>query len=198
MNNMIAAQQIILACWVIFMLYWFISATSVKSNQETKGWLAAYWYRILLFIGALFIVNFRFLARVGIPVKTLATLLIPHSMVIDVLAVILVIAGLMIAIAARRTLAGNWSGAVVIKVGHVLVTTGLYRYVRNPIYSGILTMVLGTALSFGTLGAGIGLLIVGVTIWLKLRGEEVILVKHFSEEYMSYKKRTRSLIPFVW
>jgi hypothetical protein len=57
---------------------------------------------------------------------------------------------------------------------------------------------LGTTLAYGTLGACIGFLVIGITIWLKVRGEEVILMKHFSEEYLSYKKRTRSLIPFVW
>ncbi len=180
------------------MLYWFISARSAKPNQETKGWFAGYGYRILLLIGALFILDFRLLAGAGVPVKMLAIPVIPHFPVFNALAVIFAVAGLMIAIAARRTLAGNWSGAVAIKVGHELVTSGLYRYVRNPIYSGILTLVFGTALSFGTLGACIGFLIIGITIWLKVRGEEVILMKHFSEEYLSYKKRTRSLIPFVW
>ena len=195
---MITTGQIILACWVIFMLYWFISANSVKSTQETKGWLAGNWYPILLFIGALFIFDFRFLARFGIPVNSLAIILIPHFEAINILAIIFTIAGLIIAIAARRTLAENWSGAVVIKDGHELVTKGLYRYVRNPIYSGILLMVLGTALSFGTLGACIGFLIMVLTIWFKLHDEETILTKHFSEQYLAYKKNTKTLIPFVW
>jgi protein-S-isoprenylcysteine O-methyltransferase Ste14 len=195
---MITTQQIILACWIIFMLYWFISARSVKPDREAKGWLVGYWYRILLLIGALFIINFRSLAAFGVPVKLLSMLLIPHLLLIRVLAVVFDIAGLITAIAARWTLAGNWSGAVVIKDGHELITRGLYRYVRNPIYTGILLMVLGTTLAYGTLGACIGFLIIGLTIWLKLHNEETILTEHFSEQYKAYKKSTKTLIPFIW
>ncbi len=59
-------------------------------------------------------------------------------------------------------------------------------------------MVLGTALSFGTLSACIDFLIIVLTIWLKLRQEEALLTKHFAEEYLSYKGRTKTLIPFIW
>ena len=111
---MITTQPIILACWVIFMLYWFISARSVKPNRETKGWLSGNWYRILLFIGGLFIINFKFLARFGMPVRLLEASLLAHSTLNDSLAAVFVIAGLVIAIVARRTLAENWSGAVAI------------------------------------------------------------------------------------
>jgi protein-S-isoprenylcysteine O-methyltransferase Ste14 len=160
------------------------------AGRKLVSHITAYW--------ELFIFDFRFLARFGIPVNSLAIILIPHFEAINILAIIFTIAGLIIAIAARRTLAENWSGAVVIKDGHELVTKGLYRYVRNPIYSGILLMVLGTALSFGTLGACIGFLIMVLTIWFKLHDEETILTKHFSEQYLAYKKNTKTLIPFVW
>ncbi len=109
---MITIRQVMVASWIIFVLYWFISAQSVKSTQETRGWLGGNWYPILYLIGALFMINFRFLGRLGIPTKTLAILLVPPTIVINVVIVILLIVGLIIAITARRTLAGNWSNAV--------------------------------------------------------------------------------------
>jgi protein-S-isoprenylcysteine O-methyltransferase Ste14 len=195
---MITIQQVILACWIIFILYWFISARSVKPVQETRGWLGGNWYPILYLIGFLFMINFRFLGRLGIPTNKLATLLLPHTAVLNIVIVILLIAGLMIAIVARRTLARNWSGAVALKEAHELITTGPYQYVRHPIYTGMLLMILGTALSVATLGACIGFFIILVGVLLKLRQEEALLTKHFAQGYLSYKKCTRTLIPFIW
>lgn len=195
---MITTQLVILACWVIFLLYWFISAQSVKPIRETRGPLGGNWYPILIFIGALFMGNFRFLARFGIPVDTLAVLFIPHTIVINVAVVTLLIAGLIVAVLARRTLAENWSGAVALKEDHKLITMGLYHYVRHPIYAGMLLMILGTALFVGTLGAFIGFLIVLLGIWLKLKEEEALLAEHFPDEYSSYKNHTKMLIPFLW
>ena len=195
---MITTQQVTLACWIIFVLYWFISARSVKPIQETRGWLGGNWYPILYLIGFLFMINFRFLGRLGIPTNKLATLLLPDTTVLNSIIVILLIAGLIIAIVARRTLARNWSVAVALKEDHELITTGPYKYVRHPIYTGMLLMILGTALSVATLGACIGFFIILVGVLLKLRQEEALLTKHFAQGYLSYKKRTRTLIPFIW
>jgi protein-S-isoprenylcysteine O-methyltransferase Ste14 len=195
---MITTQQVTLACWIIFVLYWFMSARSVKPIQETRGWLGGNWYPILYLIGFLFMINVRFLGRLGIPTNKLAILLLPHTTVLNIIIVILLIAGLIIAIAARRTLARNWSGAVTLKEDHELITTGPYQYVRHPIYTGMLLMILGTALSVATLGACIGFFIIVVGILLKSRQEEALLTKHFVQGYLSYKKFTRTLIPFIW
>ena len=143
-------------------------------------------------------INFRFLRRFGIPVDSLAVPLIPQTIVINAVVVILMITGLMIAIIARRTLAENWSAAVAVKKDHELITTGPYHYVRHPIYTGTLLMVLGTTLWLGTLSACIGFLIIVLTTWLKLKQEEALLAEHFPDEYSSYKNRTKILIPFLW
>jgi protein-S-isoprenylcysteine O-methyltransferase Ste14 len=195
---MITIRQVVQACWIIFVLYWFISATSVKPIQETRGWLGGNWYPILYLIGFLFMINFRFLGRLGIPTDKLAILLLPHTIVLNIIIVILLIAGLMIAIIARHTLARNWSGAVALKEDHELITAGLYQYVRHPIYTGMLLMILGTALSFATIGACIGFLIILVGILFKLKQEEALLTKHFAQDYLTYKKRTKTLLPFIW
>jgi protein-S-isoprenylcysteine O-methyltransferase Ste14 len=195
---MITIQQFVSTCWLIFILYWFISAWSTKRNQETSGWLGGNWYPFLYLIGILFMVNFRFLARLGIPRDKLAILLLPHTLILNIIVVIFLIIGLVVAITARHTLAGNWSGAVAFKEDHELITTGPYQYVRHPIYTGMLLMILGTALSFATLGACLGFFIIVAGVLLKLRQEEALLTQHFAQDYLSYKKHTRTLIPFIW
>ena len=191
-------QLFILACWIIFALYWMLSASSVKPIEKTTGWLSGNWYTLLFLLGYAFIVGFRPLARLGVAIGFLGSRLIPASIPLNAVIVSLLSAGLIVAIAARRTLAGNWSSEVAIKAGHELITSGLYSYVRNPIYAGILIMALGTALSFGTASAAIGYLIVVLGVYLKYSDEERILVRHFGSQYTSYKEHTRALIPFLW
>ena len=194
---MIPVQYIIIACWVIFALYWFISASSVKSTQETKGRLAGNWHSIWLIIGGLFLSNVPLLAKVGLFFSSLTIPLIPRSLVLNVVIAVFAVSGLIVAMMARRTLAGNWSRAVSFKEAHELITTGLYRYVRHPIYTGVLLMVLATALFVGTLSAAIGFIIIVLGLWSKLRAEEELLTKHFPKEYPAYKDRTKALIPYV-
>ncbi len=195
---MILTEDIVLAGWIVFWLYWLISAQSVKSTQETRGPLSGNWQRIVLLIGFLFMINFRFLRRLGGPFHTLAIPLIPQTMIVNAAILILMSAGLAVALLARRTLAGNWSGAVALKKDHELITTGLYHYVRHPIYTGILLMAFATALLSGTFSACIGFLIILLGIWFKLKEEETLLAKHFPNEYSSYKSQTKILIPFLW
>ncbi len=190
--------QFVGVCWLIFILYWLISAQSVKPIQETRGWLERNWYSILFVLGVLLMSGSRFSARFGIQVRPLAILLLPHTIILNIVVVILMITGLAIALIARRTLGENWSSVVSIKKDHELITTGLYHYVRNPIYTGMLLMFLGTALSFDTLSAGIGFLMILLGIWVKLKQEEALLTEHFGYEYLSYKNNTKMLIPFVW
>jgi len=58
-------------------------------------------------------------------------------------------------------------------------------------------MILSTALSVGTLSAGIGFVIIVLGLWFKLRAEEELLTRHFPKEYPAYKDRTKALIPYV-
>jgi protein-S-isoprenylcysteine O-methyltransferase Ste14 len=191
-------QCVIISCWVIFALYWFISSSSANPTQETRGWLAGNWHGIWLLIGGLFLSNLPFLTKFGAPLSWLTIVLIPRSIVLQLVIVGFTVVGLVVAIVARRTLAGNWSRAVAFKEDHELITRGLYRYVRHPIYTGILLMILGTALFVGTPSAGIGFLIIVLALWFKLRAEEELLIEHFPREYPQYKHRTKALIPYIF
>jgi protein-S-isoprenylcysteine O-methyltransferase Ste14 len=185
-------------CLILFWLYWTFSAGSVKPIKETRGWLSSNWYSILLLVGFGLKINLRFLGVLGGGVALLATPVIPVTMLVDAFSVVLAFAGLAIAIVARRTIGGNWSGAVALKEGHELVTSGPYHYVRHPIYAAVLTMALGVALSYGTLGACIGYLVIFLAILFKLRDEESLLSEHFPVDYPQYKEHTRMILPFVW
>jgi protein-S-isoprenylcysteine O-methyltransferase Ste14 len=105
--------------------------------------------------------------------------------------------GLWVTIWSRRTLGGNWSSEVAFKQGHELVKTGPYRFVRHPIYTGLILMCLGTAGEVGQLHSWLGFLLLCAGFWIKLMQEETLLLRHFPDEYPTYQKQVKALVPFV-
>ena len=105
--------------------------------------------------------------------------------------------GIGFAISARYHLGRNWSGVPSVKEGHELVTSGPYKLVRHPIYTGILLAALGSALA-GSL-IGLFVLVFGTIVFLRrIKREEKIMVELFPNEYPAYKVRTKKLIPYLW
>jgi len=91
---------------------------------------------------------------------------------------------------------GNFNIQPKMKENAKLITTGIYAYVRHPMYTSVLTMMLGILLSTSSLVEMIlFLLLIGVLL-LKAKREESIWLKE-SEEYARYKKGTKFFIPFV-
>ena len=122
---------------------------------------------------------------------------IPHTNWARVAGAVICVFGLWVTIWARRTLAGNWSSDVTFKQGHELIRTGPYRFVRHPIYTGLLVMCLGTAVEIGQLRCWLGLIVVFVGFWIKLSQEEQLLMRHFPDEYPLYRKQVKALVPWL-
>jgi len=106
------------------------------------------------------------------------------------------LAGVAFAIWARVTLGSNWSGVITVREGHTLERRGPYRIVRHPIYSGILTGVAGTALTFGSAHSILALPVCAFGFWLKILTEEHFMVAEFGDEYLRYRHEVRALVPF--
>src|SRR6266496_6196782 len=122
---------------------------------------------------------------------------IPHVDALAWIGVVLCIAGLAFCIWARFTLGRNWSGVVTLKGGHELITRGPYSLVRHPIYTGLLTMFIATVIVLGHVAGIIALPLVFVSIWIKLRYEEKLMLQKFPDQYAVYQRRVKPLIPFI-
>ncbi|MGH9468793.1 MAG: methyltransferase family protein [Terriglobia bacterium] len=83
---------------------------------------------------------------------------------------------------ARYHLGQNWGAVPAIRVGHKLVRTGPYAFLRHPIYVGIGIAIAGTALARGEWGALIGALIIIAVFRIRARVESDLLARHFGEE----------------
>jgi protein-S-isoprenylcysteine O-methyltransferase Ste14 len=77
-----------------------------------------------------------------------------------------------------------------------VVDTGPYAFARHPIYTGIITAVLATAVTEATLAALVGAALICSGLWLKARAEERFLMVEV--DYESYCRRVPMLIPFLW
>ena len=107
-------------------------------------------------------------------------------------------AGVAFAVWARLTLGGNWSGTVALKEGHTLVQRGPYRWVRHPIYTGLLLAALGTAVVSGSLHSMLALPVILFGFWLKIATEENLMVQTFGAEYVEYMQRVKALAPLLF
>lgn len=106
--------------------------------------------------------------------------------------------GLLTAIAARFQLGENWSN---IETGQVLenqsvVATGIYAYVRHPIYVGDLLLLLGLELALNS-WLVLGVLILAPVVMLKAMKEEQMLAAELVG-YDTYRQRSKRFIPFVF
>lgn len=181
--------MIILGCWMAFLLYWIFSAFAVKATAERKSFVSSLPYRIPLVIGLFVVVKIRWFYPWNLS-------LTPHTLLTSWIGAAVCVIGLGITIWSRWTLAGNWSSDVRFKQGHELVQRGPYRFVRHPIYTGILLMCLAPPIQYGRLHHWLGTLIIWIGIWVKLKQEETIMLQHFPQ-YAEYRKRVKALVPFV-
>ena len=101
--------------------------------------------------------------------------------------------------AASRSLGKQWGLAARLVKEHNLVTDGPYRWVRNPIYAGMLGLLLATGLALSRwevlLGAAL-VFVVGTII--RIRSEERLLQQAFGPKFEEYARRVPALIPGIY
>jgi len=105
--------------------------------------------------------------------------------------------GLLINLMSHVYLRSNWSLSLSIKEGHELVITGLYHYVRHPIYSSMIIIVLGSGLLVDNYFILISTILVSIVYLIRARKEETILAEEFPE-YREYASKTKMFIPGVF
>ncbi len=97
---------------------------------------------------------------------------------------------------ARRHLGRLWSGFVTLKEGHRVVDTGPYGLVRHPIYSGVMSAALATALIRASPMALTGFVLVVVGFAMTARIEEHFLREQLgADAYDAYRRRVPMLVP---
>jgi len=97
-----------------------------------------------------------------------------------------------------KTLGENFSPTLKISISHRLITTGIYRWVRHPMYMTlILIWVAFVLLSANWFIAIWGFLAYALIIVWRLPKEEKMLIDYFGDDYLEYMERTGKLFPQI-
>ncbi len=181
---------IITGSWIVFLLYWYVSALRTKRTAVQQSFASAQAHRIPVIAGFL-LMTLHHLPR------PMNTVVIPTTDWTLAAGDAVCILGLFVTIWARVTLAGNWSSDVTFKEGHELIKNGPYQFVRHPIYTGLLLMCIGTAIIGGRLPPWLGLPVITLGFWIKLKQEERLMMQYFPGQYPVYRKEVKALVPFI-
>ncbi len=176
-------RTVLAIVWGAFWVMWLLAALGAK--QGTRRGLTARFPG--LGVAVVVIVLLR--------VFKAGTLAI-HSQALQVVGCVLLGCGLGLAVWARIYLGRNWGMPMTQKDEPELVTSGPYRHVRHPIYSGILLGFVGTGLATN-LYWFIGFVVIGAYFIYSATVEERLMNTSFPKAYPEYRARTKMLIPFL-
>ena len=170
--------------WAAFWLYWLGAAFGVKRGQV--AWTRELGIRAVLAVVVILLIRLGAFrgsgpstdpGRAGLGLALLA-------------------AGLGFAVWARLHIGRNWGTPMTQKDDPELVTSGPYRLVRHPIYTGILVAGAGTAVGLNWTWL-IGVALAGSYFIYSATVEERYLTQQFPDAYPEYKRSTRMLLPFL-
>jgi protein-S-isoprenylcysteine O-methyltransferase Ste14 len=180
-----AIDIIIAVGWMVFWAYWFAMAITAKEEQSRLTQFAG--VRVGIILVVLLVIRLRVFKGHG--AATGDPWLLGLGLALFVL-------GLALAVWARVYLGRNWGMPMSRKADPELVTTGPYRRIRHPIYTGMILAMVGTAIavSFYWLFA---VVILGAYFLLSAVVGERTMAKLFPTDYPPYRHATKMLIPYL-
>ncbi len=93
----------------------------------------------------------------------------------------------------------NWSITLQVRENHRLITQGVYRHVRHPMYAALFLYSIGQLLVLPNWVAGPSYLVTfGILFALRVRAEERLMLEEFGADYSAYMKKTKRLVPGLW
>ena len=190
------SNTLIAVLWAVWIVVWTGAAFFVKRTKRKEPLFTKLGERVPIVAGFVLLVT-AYRAPRRVP-AALTQRFFGEGPALAVFALALVVLGLLVAYWARVHLGRNWSGEVIVKENHTLITSGPYRWIRHPIYSGMTVALIGTALATG---APYGFIAVGLIVFgflVRVRLEEALMRETFPGEYDNYSRHTARLIPGVY
>ena len=121
------------------------------------------------------------------------------TMVSSALAICAAVGSVWLITMAVHTLGKEWSLTARLVEGHKLATSGPYAFVRHPIYTGMLGMLVATGLAmshWAALLVALVIFFIGTTI--RVRSEERLLREAFGEQFENYVRNVRAIVPGLY
>ena len=177
--------------WLSWIGYWWAASRNVKITSRREPLRSRLVYVVPLMLAV------ALLWRSTSPIHALGERFMPIDRWAFWGGAVLTLAGLLVTVWARVHLGRNWSGTITVKQDHELITSGPYRLVRHPIYSGLLLAFMGGALAHGEWRGIVAVVLTFWAFWWKLRTEEQWMREQFGLAYEEYAHRVAALVPFV-
>ncbi len=176
---------VILVGWVAFWIYWLAASVGAKTGRTPWGRFAG--IRIGIILVVLLLVRVK-------AIKGHAGTNDPWLLGIGLALFLL---GLGLAVWARVFIGTNWGMPMTRKDDPELVTTGPYRKIRHPIYTGMILAMVGTTIAVSLYWLIAVVLLGGYFIYSAVN-EERYMAERFPDTYLNYKNSTKMLIPYVF
>jgi protein-S-isoprenylcysteine O-methyltransferase Ste14 len=113
--------------------------------------------------------------------------------------VICLVVGLWLFHRSHADLGTNWSITLQLREQHQLITHGVYRRIRHPMYAALLLYSIGQALVIPNWIAGPSYLVpLVILLAFRLSAEEKMMLEQFGDDYAAYMTRAKRLVPGVW
>ena len=125
--------------------------------------------------------------------RSIVMLSAPH-----LVGIALFVIGFAILLTGHITLWRNYSSTLIIREDHQLITHGIYRFTRNPIYLGGIMAITGLPVYVASLYGFLTSLLLIPLILNRIRLEEKLLAEEFQDAYQKYKESTKKLVPFIY
>jgi protein-S-isoprenylcysteine O-methyltransferase Ste14 len=123
--------------------------------------------------------------------------LLSNSFLSSFLGFIIFILGALLGVwALKNNQLGNFNIQPKLREGSKLITTGIYSWVRHPMYSSVIIMMLGFLVSTKSIVEILLWLLLIWVLWLKAKREESLWLEH-DDSYKEYKKSTKFFIPYI-
>ena len=188
-----SVDVIVVICWLLFGLPFFLRKRlprAEKKKRDLNSWLGI----IIVAAGIGIVWSFR---------RHEFTPFIRMNDTLDILAAVLAIILAMgsraIVMVSIKTLGKQWNVEATLVEGHRLVTEGIYSYLRNPIYAGMIGMTIATGIAFSKIiPLAIGTLLAWYGTMLRIRSEENLLRSAFGESFDEYRRKVPALFPKLW
>lgn len=181
------------AMWGAWVTYWWTLSRRVKVNVRRESGASRLSYVVTLLAAV------ALLALPDVPYPMINERFLPAATwpLWAGTGAAITLTGLLFTVWARMHLGNNWSDVVSIKVDHELITSGPYRLVRHPIYTGLLFAFIGQVIARGEWRGFIAVALASWAFWRKLRVEERLMREQFGPQYEAYSQRVAALVPFV-
>jgi protein-S-isoprenylcysteine O-methyltransferase Ste14 len=185
--------------WVVLVVAWYVLRRPFERRARRAGLSrdnknAAEWARLSVSTLGLGILPFIYVVS-----NWPRSLSYPPRPILFSLGVIAAVGALILFRMTHKALGKMWSVSLQLKQDHKLITTGIYRHLRHPMYSAFWLMAIAQALLLPNLLGGLaGLVGFGLLFALRIGPEERMMEEAFGDEYRAYRKRTWRIMPFVY